>query len=140
VSCVSAIVDCRYREDFVSMRLPICWNRSSSSAGVFHIALFCITLISAMPRRSQHIEIPSNSIGIRRGITVHHYGERSSHTSKNAYIQASLHADEIPGLNKSSLLPFKLTVNFHFLTNTTCFSTLLRYACRTPSDTPARCC
>jgi hypothetical protein len=107
VSFVPATADHCNGEELASMGFHFCWDRSPSFVGVFHLAFFCITLISAMPRRSEHIEIPSNSIGIRRGITVHHYGERSPYASKHAYIQASLHADEIPGLRLSYSLPFK---------------------------------
>ena len=53
-----------------------------------------------MPRRTQRIELPSSSIGTRHTLLVHNYGLKTSPTSRRAYIQSSLHADELPGTIK----------------------------------------
>lgn len=44
------------------------------------------------------IQLPQSQIGNRRKLLVYHYSPSTSTTGKKAYIQASLHADELPGL------------------------------------------
>lgn len=52
-----------------------------------------------MGRTTQRIDLPSSSIGTKYSLQVHHYGPKTPNIStKRAYIQSSLHADEIPGL------------------------------------------
>ena len=53
--------------------------------------------IYCMSRTSQSIPLPSTSIGTRHNLLVHNYGPVSTSATKKAYIQASLHADELPG-------------------------------------------
>jgi predicted deacylase len=53
---------------------------------------------TAMKRQTSQIQIPSVSIGQQRFLMVHQYGEYTPGVTERAYIQASLHADEIPGL------------------------------------------
>jgi hypothetical protein len=48
-----------------------------------------------MPRRTERINLISPSPGTERFVNVHYWGNPGE---KRAYIQASLHADEIPGL------------------------------------------
>ena len=50
-----------------------------------------------MKRISTNIGIPAASIGQSRYVTFHQYGELEPSVER-AYVQASLHADEIPGL------------------------------------------
>lgn len=50
-----------------------------------------------MSRRSERIELPITAPGVRQHILVHKFGPAET-TGPKAYIQASLHADEIPGL------------------------------------------
>lgn len=63
-----------------------------------------LTIIqTAMPRVTETIPMPINGIGIRHFLTVHRYGSAFA-TEGKIYIQASLHADEIPGLLVSNHL------------------------------------
>ena len=66
--------------------------------------LFLINLFYAdvhcMPRTTQNIAIPSSTIGTRQYIIVHNYAPNHTQATKKAYIQASLHADELPGNNR----------------------------------------
>lgn len=48
-------------------------------------------------RVTQTVTLPSVSPGTRRFLVLHHYGV-GDETTQRAYIQACLHADEIPGL------------------------------------------
>jgi predicted deacylase len=48
-----------------------------------------------MPRTTERFELPCMSPGTTRQVVVHRWGPQGS---GRAYIQASLHADEIPGL------------------------------------------
>ena len=50
-----------------------------------------------MKRQTTKVELPAFSIGQRRHITFHQYGELGE-SGERAYVQASLHADELPGL------------------------------------------
>lgn len=63
--------------------------------------LFLINLfyddVYCMPRTVQSITLPSSSIGTRHNLVIHSYGPDSTQATKRAYIQASLHADELPG-------------------------------------------
>lgn len=58
---------------------------------------FILLFPNTMPRYTQHIELPRNAIGSRHILQVHNYGVKTSDISKRAYIQSSLHADELPG-------------------------------------------
>ncbi len=49
-----------------------------------------------MTRQTERLPLPGQTPGSQRSLTVHRYGARS--TRPKAYLQASLHADEIPGL------------------------------------------
>jgi hypothetical protein len=49
-------------------------------------------------RTTHRIELSPYSIGSRNHILIHQYKPNSSTATKKVYIQASLHADEIPGL------------------------------------------
>lgn len=63
--------------------------------------LFLINLFYAdvycMPRTTQNIALPSSTIGTRQYLIVHNYAPDYKQATKKAYIQASLHADELPG-------------------------------------------
>ena len=63
---------------------------------LFAVLLFDQVTSTRMARRTVNIEIPSDSIGTKQSIQAHYYGQKSSVT-RCAYIQASLHADELPG-------------------------------------------
>lgn len=47
-------------------------------------------------RVTKKVPLPSNTIGTQMSLLFHRYGPRNS--GGKAYIQASLHADELPGL------------------------------------------
>ena len=49
-----------------------------------------------MPRQTRRVPLPSNSIGAQRTVLFHDYGPAEARPK--AYIQAAIHADEIPGL------------------------------------------
>ncbi|MEM7222176.1 MAG: succinylglutamate desuccinylase/aspartoacylase family protein [Pseudomonadota bacterium] len=49
-----------------------------------------------MPRQTQHIDLPSPGPGTSSRLTVHRYGTPGARPK--AYLQASLHADEIPAM------------------------------------------
>jgi predicted deacylase len=49
-----------------------------------------------MPRSTEQLPLPVMSPGTRRTLTVHRYGSTSAHPK--AYLQAALHADELPGI------------------------------------------
>ncbi len=50
-----------------------------------------------MARRTEKIELPVGAIGTRRHLLVHRYGPEGDGVER-AYIQGSLHADELPGI------------------------------------------
>lgn len=50
-----------------------------------------------MARTTQIITLPSTSIGTKQSILVHRYFPANNRGTKTAYVQASLHADELPG-------------------------------------------
>lgn len=62
--------------------------------------LFCLILLSflslSMPRQTTKVALPSSAIGSSNELIFHRYGP--SDAEESAYIQASLHADELPGL------------------------------------------
>lgn len=49
-----------------------------------------------MTRQTERLPLPGHTPGSQRSLTVHRYGTRGARPK--AYLQASLHADEIPGL------------------------------------------
>jgi len=49
-----------------------------------------------MPARTIRMDLPAPAPGVQRTLTVHHYGQPNARPK--AYVQAALHADEIPGL------------------------------------------
>lgn len=49
-----------------------------------------------MSRRTERIVLPSAGIGSERFLTLHHYGDAEA--TPKAYLQASIHADEIPAM------------------------------------------
>jgi hypothetical protein len=49
-----------------------------------------------MPTGTRRIQLPAPAPGTQRTLTVHHYGQPGARPK--AYVQAALHADEIPGL------------------------------------------
>jgi predicted deacylase len=49
-----------------------------------------------MPRRTDRLPLPSQTPGTARSLTIHRYGTPSARPK--AYVQAALHADEIPAL------------------------------------------
>ena len=53
-------------------------------------------MVSAMPACTTRIDLPTPAPGTQRTLTVHRYGQPG--TRPKAYVQAALHADEIPGL------------------------------------------
>lgn len=55
------------------------------------------SLLPMSNRRTEIISLPNNSIGTRRQMLLHRYGPIDG-TTHTAYIQATLHADELPGL------------------------------------------
>lgn len=66
---------------------------------LFLIVFFLIALIEfGMPRISEKIHLPINGIGARHFLTIHKYQPTIGVSLEKAYIQATLHADEIPGL------------------------------------------
>lgn len=78
---------------------------------LFALVLFNQVASSRMPRRTVHHEIASEYIGTKRSVQAHHFGPKNSLT-RRAYIQASLHADELPGIqaNFRVLIQHKLPV------------------------------
>ena len=60
---------------------------------------FTYEAVFGMPRSTQSITLPSSSIGARHHLLVHRYAPDLTQPTKKAYIQASLHADELPGKN-----------------------------------------
>ena len=54
--------------------------------------------VQCIARTTQIITLPSNSIGTKQSILVHRYIPEGSKGKKTAYVQASLHAEELPGL------------------------------------------
>jgi hypothetical protein len=53
---------------------------------------------AVIPRNTARLEIPSSSIGTRHSLLVHTYvPSTGGEATKKCYIQATLHADEIPG-------------------------------------------
>jgi predicted deacylase len=64
------------------------------------VGAFHLQKVYSMPRKTQSIIVPSNSIGTKHNLLVHHFVPVSSEVkpTKKVYIQASLHADELPGL------------------------------------------
>ena len=106
---------------------------------LFALVLFNQVSSSRMPRRTVHHEIPSDFIGTKRTIQAHHFGPKNSLT-RCAYIQASLHADELPGIQVSRMRDMKVscsdsisaahvdTIRSHVFPR--------RNACRSSSDTP----
>lgn len=76
----------------------------SKIINIFTIVLVLFDLASAMPKEVRTVCLPSNTIGTQRFIQIYHYTPAStsslptSDPPKHAYIQASLHADELPGL------------------------------------------
>ena len=66
---------------------------------ISNFGLQCFNVLS-MARRTERIDLPSSSMGTRRSLIVHRYlpsSELTNTNRKKVYIQASLHADEIPG-------------------------------------------
>ena len=65
------------------------------------IYILCTCLVvanlisNAAGRRTQHISIP-NSLGSKYELTVHNYGPQEA--TESLYIQASVHAGELPGM------------------------------------------
>ena len=53
-------------------------------------------MVAAMPADTIHIDLPAPAPGVQRTLTVHRYGQ--SGARPRVYVQAALHADEIPGL------------------------------------------
>lgn len=53
--------------------------------------------VNCMARTTQIITLPSTSIGTKQSILVHRYFPANNRGTKTAYVQASLHADELPG-------------------------------------------
>lgn len=53
-------------------------------------------MVAAMPADTTRIDLPAPAPGTRRTLTVHRYGRPG--TRPKVYVQAALHADEIPGL------------------------------------------
>ena len=49
-----------------------------------------------MPRQTRRVPLPSNSIGAQRAVLFHDYGAPDARPK--AYLQAAIHAGEIPGL------------------------------------------
>lgn len=64
------------------------------------LLLLAPSLLSAMPKTVTHTPIPHSQIGTRHTLQFHTYEPQGARPAdmKTAYIQASLHADEIPGL------------------------------------------
>lgn len=67
------------------------------------VALILMSILSqrcvTCTRRTTHsILLPADSIGTKHTILVHRYTPESVKAKKTAYIQASLHADELPGM------------------------------------------
>jgi hypothetical protein len=54
--------------------------------------------VQCIARTTQIITLPSSSIGTKQSILVHRYIPEGSKGKKTAYVQASLHAEELPGL------------------------------------------
>jgi len=49
-----------------------------------------------MSKSVTRIPLPSPSLGTSRAVTVHRYGQPGARPK--AYVQAGLHADELPGM------------------------------------------
>ena len=70
--------------------------------GVFHVFYYYFAFLawivtSNALRHVDRIELPTSSIGTRRHLLVYSYASAAPMT-KRAYVQASLHADELPGM------------------------------------------
>ncbi len=64
---------------------------------LFLVLSFYFLLTTAMVKTVERIEIPNSSIGTKHVLYIHEYKPVTA-TSKAAYIQGSLHADELPGI------------------------------------------
>jgi len=68
---------------------------------VFFLLVSCVCVVTAL-RHVDRIELPTSSIGTRRHLLVYSYTSATppvdATATKRAYLQASLHADELPGM------------------------------------------
>ena len=74
------------------------YRQSISTFKALFLLLCSCCKVGSLSRRIERIELPTGSIGTRRNLIVYHYGSPDVVVGKHAYIQASLHADELPGM------------------------------------------